>query len=300
MKRRFFAYSGKIMMKQILALIMITYILFFIAPIVFASTMNFEVSANISINIQNLPFTTISDIMTSLYGYGTYPNESVVPMYSYNNPSSLTYPGGGPWLQYMNISTNYSITSGSLSGHIYGQLNMNGPNLNAGLGYGDVQQHLESYIFTLPLSVPVTGYYLMQVSVDWNYHYKLSQDGGNLFTYAAWAWSIMSDTLFAHREFIFNRQLSPPGDIDSPFQSGSKYNEFLVPLEAGEGNYYLRMIIEQSGHTYEASSPPPYGISPPSWNPPLVPSSAVPLPSTLLLLGTGLLGLVGWRKFRKG
>jgi len=31
-----------------------------------------------------------------------------------------------------------------------------------------------------------------------------------------------------------------------------------------------------------------------------LPSKVVPLPPTVILLGSGLLGLVGWRRFRKG
>ena len=269
------------------------------APALAVSTMTGEVNfSNFSIGVvayydgsyHNV--TPTIEYRSRLYGEAY---NSPYEIYTYDTsyqaiPTSIVFNEPNmSWIKPMSTSNN--TTAGQMSAQFSGVAGCRAPD---GIYAGGLNQNA-FIILHAQFTVPA---YVTNISVNlgMNYSYSVSIQNaasGNYFVSAGLgiAWSIYNydvdlvNNYWALQPIIadLSGELSPgqslvltgtdlfadtpPGIISS---LGNGHYEFWVPISVG-----------QAGGTWTTTSP-------------------VPLPPTVLLLGSGLLGLAGWRRFRKG
>jgi hypothetical protein len=193
---------------------------------------------------------------------------------------------GGPWLQEMTTAGVYdpSTHSAETSAKIVSNAPCPSPeNVKYwGSERGFVNQGAWS-VYNLKFNSPEVGWYQAHVTADYSYTITLDNSGSNRFGELDWA------------PELFFRLMAPywvqPNygitDIFTAMTPGT-YNGHLdldigpeIYLFAGDG---MQITMDTSVCTW-------------NWGP--TPTPVVPLPSSLLLLSSGILGLAGWRLKRK-
>jgi len=244
-----------------------------------AGTISFDVWHTVSFGISDLtPVATSSVAMVS--GEAYYPQEGL----GGGIYKTMTGPGtllnsstGGPWLNYLETRVVTTDSPYKVENHFVGTAPRDsGPGsmtFGGTLGEESISQTI------LAFSVPVTGTYTLTLQDDYSYRYQMANTSGNRFDAVGWKLDVMLDldppysfAEFAKKIFEHNYNEYLP-IIDSGLQTGTvTFSLTLENLEAGDYTLAYNTYAQQGGG-----------------------SSTVPLPGSILLLGSGLLGLVGWR-----
>lgn len=262
------------------------------APALAVSTMTGEVNFyNFSINIDLhyngeehvIPLTL--EYRSKLYGEAYY---SPYEKYTYDTgyqaaPTSIVFTESASWITSM--STYNNTIPGQMSASFSGVAPYRSDYYAGGL-------HQNAFfIFHSQYTVPDGGYVYVDSNLRTNYSYSFSIQNaasGNYFTSAGFgiAWSI-----YANDEGGYSPWFLQPIQA---LQSGSlSPGESLVLAETALFTDYPG-LAELGPGTYEFWVPISVGYSG------YTATSSVPLPSTVLLLGSGLLGLAGLRRLKKG
>jgi hypothetical protein len=113
-----------------------------------------------------------------------------------------------------------------------------------------------------------------------------------------WRLPTTTSTTTGEMGHLYTEPGNPPGSFPDTLKGIPYYTSFWTGTSAGGPNYYV--FDFDSGQQSQADVAYWYfwihGLAVHDGN---VGGSPVPLPSTVLLLGPGLLGLAGWRRFRK-
>jgi hypothetical protein len=222
----------------------------------------------------------------SSYSNVTGTASNIDPMNNTNSggESSLAQASGGPYLVDMKAG-NYPLT-------MYGFLSGNGPDGTSFIDQNGINQtQLGAYNGSTGWSSDSSGF-MGEIAITAHYQFaaSLNQTGGNPFQQVAWAAFLSwGENSFSNVTPIFiydpQKPLTGSGDIIilMPIYGvnmwSDEWNGYWI---AGfSGSRILKLELSQYGTT--AGSPSP-----------------IPLPSTMILLGSSLLGLAGWRRFRKG
>jgi hypothetical protein len=201
--------------------------------------------------------------------------------------TSYTYAGPLPFFAY----------SGNLNGNPTGQLSVTGvvpcPNSPdydpfTGLGYIALDQDyaVQALTFVLPAGNSATKHYQVQVSDQVSWNFSLQNSNGYQFVQAmagVYAYPQMSGAL---DPYIFEVSL---GDGVNPVADQASSGSTTVML-------YNTIIGINDSFVYEFDPNFALSINGLTSGPDVDPA---PLPGTLVLMGSGLLGLGGWRRFRK-
>jgi len=242
----------------------------------FSSTITFEITHNYTISISpslsEEPFRGESYIWGSAFG-------NIRESWSVDDTTggaSLVSRSGGPWLNYMEANINISTAYEKMIG--------TGPVPFVPGSYGTIYQHCQNGM-TILFRITQSNYYNVSFRDDFSYRYILDNATGNPFSWVMWSskvelrdpqrmnvllrdWEILDD------RFGNENSLNRLSNIDSGIHTGSvEYVEDKIY----DGVFLVAFYSGQSGKTLDP----------------------VPVPPAVWLLGSGLLGLVGWRRFRK-
>jgi hypothetical protein len=280
------------MLKKGLFFFLMTLLVFGLAaPALAVSTMTGEVNFyNFSINIDlyyggekhviNLPL----EYRSKLYGEAYYrPYEKFAYDTSYQTtPTSIVFAESASWITSM--STYNNTTPGQMSAQFSGIAGYPDPYYAGGL-------HQNAFfIFHSQFTVPDGGSAYVESNLRTNYSYSFSIQNaasGNYFTSAGFgiAWSIYANDENGYSSWSLQPIKTLTSGSLSPGESlvlaeTALFTDYPGLAQLGPGTYEFWVPISVGYSGYTATSP-------------------VPLPSTVLLLSSGLLGLVGWRRFRK-
>jgi hypothetical protein len=279
------------------------------APAVWASQLSFwgQYKVNVQLTYSGgTPVTPISGVFDSgAAGYAYYPYEN---FRAYNNQpitpgtaaDSATNLNSGTLLQTSYFSTDYN--GGTTFTMIHNFVG-NAPAPGYG-SYGHLQQetygsvaNYSSY-FSLMFEVPTAGSYTATISNIYSLVHTLENGaGGSNYFISTKGYSALNGvyaTSFSEQgDPSYNDMTgTPPVYINDLRYDFSGVENFSVE-GSGQSSFSVQLIDLEAGSRVALAGwlqAGQYGAG----------NSAVPLPPTLLLLGSGLLGLAGWRRLRKG
>jgi hypothetical protein len=266
---------------------------------VFASTMSINATLDITWSYGGSGTIKDLELGNGIYIHGDAQNIPSPTLESYN-PSPFWQPNytsyDGTWLK--NISGTNSI-SGAFSNYDMSRfLSMEavGPPSSGGY-FGQIHEQAQSYWYIVGYidygSTEPTADDPITISIAYSYAYSLTQDGTNPFVKAKWnaGMTLYTYNSYQPEEFVNTGWI---GDNVNPLdnilegQSGTLefdiYPEIVWDDVKGKwvSNPYTKIDLYANQYGNSISS-----ISP------------VPLPGAVWLLGSGVLGLLGLRKFRK-
>ena len=206
------------------------------------------------------------------------PPESWYDDHSGTNAASISH-SGSPWLTYMKAENSFTPGSPSGgSGSMYVELQGTGPQPSSPGNFDGYISQWGGNSITIPFNVTKTGQSLVTYSGSYDLFYGLSNNSsGNPFYeayFSAWIDLYIDGNWFKTQQLIYDGSYNYPlplGDFTNNPTGTTSFGGNKTFTTTGTHNLEIYFEADQWGSTM----------------------SPIPLPGTLLLLGSGLLGLAG-------
>jgi hypothetical protein len=204
--------------------------------------------------------------------------------YSVTTPYSIT--------ANTNVNYNYYTTLGStVTVQVGGAVSVDNPTSTSGNGWVYAEGHTfnpgqpEGIFFQINGGAPGS-----QVQIDYKWYFNAITASEGTAKISGLAMSVNDNNVWSYPDIILNNYSYNYGSVNSSFMahSGDIIGIFLnARVSIGDYNdivYFPLNINNSAALTYLE----------------LTAVNPVPVPPSVWLLGSGLLGLAGWRRFRKG